>query len=505
MKTLLVSIISVLFPLLASAQQLITLDLKAEIDNGTYELEPGKELWTETYNPAINILTFNGGMFNFSHIPGQSGGEDVGGGMSYWDGFTLCASGDTTDYGMLGNSDGWVSEQWGCMAGGGLNESLNVEQGWPYLVAYWGFFYGGADIHTCRIDFDGQTHIAKGVYICNHPWPYYGNIHGDGFASAFTEEGSYFTITAHGLLNGEDTGSEVTLTLAENNGDGEQHGEDWPEGLVQESEWQWMDLEELGEIDGLYFTMASSDADPIYGPNTATYFCLDRLQIYEHINTEVPSRPSNLTTSDITEDSITLHWATSGDADSWLVYLNDSLVDETTDTLYCYTNLTAYSEYSLKVIAQNINGQSDPASVSAKTIDATAPTAPGDLAAQVIDPYTLVLTWTASTDNVAVSRYRIFLDGVQEARPKTNTYTLTGLDSETTYSIQVDAIDESGNVSEAAEISVRLADDPLAITDTNAPATASTAQIFTLDGQPVTDASRPGIYIINKRKIKIQK
>ena len=117
----------------------------------------------------------------------------------------------------------------------------------------------------------------------------------------------------------------------------------------------------------------------------------------------------------------------------------------------------------------------------------------------------MVLTWTASTDNVAVSRDRIFLDGVQEARPKTNTYTLTGLDSETTYTIQIDAIDESGNVSEAAEISVRLADDPLAITDANAQTAMGATQIFTLDGQPVTDASRPGIYIINKRKIKIQK
>ncbi|MNW18020.1 hypothetical protein D3C71_2174080 [compost metagenome] len=39
------------------------------------------------------------------------------------------------------------------------------------------------------------------------------------------------------------------------------------------------DLEELGEVQYLVFRMASSDSDPIYGMNTAAYFCLDKLSV----------------------------------------------------------------------------------------------------------------------------------------------------------------------------------------------------------------------------------
>lgn len=456
------------------AQNVITLDLKTAVDNGDYTLDDEHGKWTETYNPAENILSFNNGMFNFSHMPSKFGGADVGGDMSYWDGFTLCSSGDTTDYGMVGNSDGWVTEQWGCMAGGGLNENMEVEQGYPYLVGYWGFFAKEQTLYSCRVDFDGNVHKAKGVYVCNHPWPYYGNMHGDGFASAFTEEGSYFTITAHGLLGGEDTGSEVSLTLAENIGDGQQYGEDWPEGLVQSNEWQWMPLEELGDVDGIYFTMETSDADPMYGPNTATYFCMDRMQIYESEESMVPQRPNGLTADGIGEEQVTLHWNNSDDADSWMLYLDDEFVGETTDTLYTYTSLSPYTEYTLKVVAVNEVGQSDPASIKTKTIDETAPTTPAEITAEVLSPYSIALSWTASEDNVGVTRYRVFVNGVQESRPKTNNYTLTGLDPDTEYTIAVDAVDASGNTSEQVVVKTRterilppLPDEPQELTATN--------------------------------------
>lgn len=455
MKKLLYTMILVLCATTITAQNVITLDLKQAVDEGQYLLDTDKGHWTETYNPAFNTLTFNNGMFNFSHIPGMFGGEDVGGGMSYWDGFTICSNGDTTDYGMLGSSDGWISEQWGCMAGGGLNEGFETEQGYPYLVAYWGFAFETIEMHSCRVDFDGLPHKVKGVYVCNHPWPYYGTIHGDGFGSAFTEEGDYLSVTAHGLLGGEDTGSSVTLTLSENLGDGEVRGEDWPEGLSMSSDWQWMDLEELGEVDGIYFTMETSDEDPLYGPNAAAYFCLDRMQIYEHETTEAPQRPNGLTANNITESEVTLHWHNNGDATHWIVYLNDSIVGQTTDTLYIYNSLSPFTEYVLKVVAVNDYGQSDAASITAKTIDQTAPTIPTNLEAVVNGPYSIDLTWTASDDNVGVTRYRVYLNGTQEARPKTTAYTLTGLDPDTEYSIAVEAIDASGNVSEQAIVSAR--------------------------------------------------
>lgn len=491
----------------ATAQKVITLDLKSAIDAGTYLLDADKGHWEETYNPNINTLSFNNGMFNFSHMPNMTGGEDVGGGMSYWDGFTICSSGDTTDYGLVGNSDGWITEQWGCMAGGGINDNMRPEQGRPYLVAYWGFMQESINLHSCRIDFDGQSHKAKGVYISNHPWPYYGIIHGDGFGSAFTLEGDYFSITAHGLIDGEDTGSSVTLTLAENTGSSETGGDNWPQGLSISSDWQWMSLEELGEIDGLYFTMESSDADPLYGLNTAAYFCLDRMQIYEHTESAKPQRPNGLTASNVGETEITISWNNNGDADHWTIFLNDSLVAQVNDTIYTYTNLSPYSDYALKVTAANTIGDSDPATINAKTIDTTAPTAPTNLCAKVLSPYSAELTWTESADNVGVTRYRIHLNDTLEARPKTTSYTLTGLDADIIYTIAVDAIDASGNVSPQAEITLRLSDDPLALGSIHSDnAHQNYHTIYTLDGKPIKGYNihtlPRGVYIIKGMTIR---
>lgn len=442
-----------------NAQEVYTLDL----ESSDYEFFEDKEYWKETYNTQESILSFNGGMFNFSHIPGQFGGTDVGGGMSYWDGFTICRSGDTTDYGMIGNSDGWVPQQWGCMAGGGLNSNFQTEQGKPYLVAYWGYYYETEGVHACQVDFDGETHRVKGTYICNHPWPYYGNIHGDGFAGAFATKGDYFTITAHGMLNGEDTGSSVTMTLAENDGSSTQQEEGWPKGLVQSKEWQWMDLSELGEVDAVYFTMATSDADPLYGPNTAVYFCLDKMQIYEHEETSLPARPTGLTASDITENSVTLSWNTSAHAEKYAVYLDDEKLAETTQTSYTFRGLYPYRKYTLKVVANNQNGDSDPTSIDVQTIDVTAPSAPSNISVTPISCYKVQLNWTASTDNVAVTRYRIYVNGKEEAHPKTNSYTITGLDPCTKNDVEISAIDASKNESAKTHITILTPKAPGAI------------------------------------------
>lgn len=430
------------------AQNIITLDLQTELDNGTYTLFDDKEYWDQTYNPEENILSFNEGMFNFSHIPGLFGGSDVGGGMSYWDGFTLCKSGDTTDYGMVGNSDGWVPQQWGCMAGGGLNSEFQAEQGKPYLVAYWGYYYETEGVHACQVDFDGDLHRVKGTYICNHPWPYYGNIHGDGFASAFDYPGCFFTITAHGMVGGEDTGSSVTLTLAEYTDD--------ETGLVQSADWQWMDLSVLGEVDAVYFTMDTSDADPLYGPNTAVYFCLDKMQIYETSGSEeehtLPKRPSGLNAVDIKETELSVAWNAAEGAEKYAMYLDGVFVEYTDETSYSFVDLEPYKEYTLKVVAVNEYGESDPVSITGKTVDITEPSAPQNIVVDVVDSFTARLTWDASTDNVAVTRYRIYVNGKEEARPKTNSYTIKGLDPETEYTIEIEATDASGNNSEKGKV-----------------------------------------------------
>lgn len=455
MKRIITSLLFIPHLFCTYAQDIITLDLQEGIDIGEYSIdEQGK--WNQTYNTQINTLSFNRGIFNFSHIIGQEGGMDYVEGMSYWDGFTLCNSGDTNDYGENGSSDGWVPQQWGCMAGGGLNSNLEAQNGRPYLVAYWGFHMeeeeGGKP--SCMVEFDNKTHKVKGVYICNHPWPYYGNIHGDGFCSAFDYKDSYFTLTAHGMLHGNDTGSKVTMTLAENNGDGIVHSKGWPKGLVQSAEWQWMDLTSLGLVDAVYFTMESSDADPKYGINTAAYFCLDKMQIYEHEDIPVPTRPSGLCVSGNYEEKMTIKWNTQKDATSYDVYLNNRKVGSTSYNMFVLRDLRPYTEYTVKVIAKNSHGESDPVSMVARTLDLTAPSAPTNIIATAVSPYKVQLKWDASEDNVSVKKYVVYKDSKIESRPTNNSYTLTGLDPCTKYSITIAAIDASGNTSEMTSIEI---------------------------------------------------
>src|SRR5437016_5865615 len=78
--------------------------------------------------------------------------------------------------------------------------------------------------------------------------------------------------------------------------------------------------------------------------------------------------------------------------------------------------------------------------------DTTAPTVPTNLSATAISSSQINLAWTASTDNVAVTGYKVFRAGVQIATVTAGaTYQNTGLTAGTPYSYTVSAYDAAGN------------------------------------------------------------
>lgn len=79
--------------------------------------------------------------------------------------------------------------------------------------------------------------------------------------------------------------------------------------------------------------------------------------------------------------------------------------------------------------------------------DTQAPTVPTNLTAQNTTQTTTNLTWTSSSDNVAVIGYDIFRNGLFLTTVSTNSYNATGLNSATTYSFSVNAKDAAGNTS----------------------------------------------------------
>ena len=444
----------------ANSIDTIVLNLRQPTAPPAFELNEGA-YWTETYNSTdYPFMEFD--LFKFTHIPAGFGGTDVGSGMSYWDGFTYSTNGDSLDYGIFGDSEGWLAHQWGCMAGGGIktdaqghilkdeNGKVLVEKGLPYLAAYWGYWIeemGGAPCLQALFT-DGKAYKAVGVYINNHPWPYYGNIHGDGFARPFAE-GDCFKLIIHGFNEQlEDIGVTVEHTLAEfTNGE-----------LRQSPDWEWIDLSPLGEVYGFYFTMTSTDVhnNVELGPNTAVYFCLDKLMVSpvsEEI--EIPGRPINLAGT-ATETSIHFSWAAgSGIAPSgYNVYLNDELAATVSATAYLFEELNPATAYKIGVEAFNeTTAVSAQAFITVSTIDETAPTKPANLQATPTAT-TIALSWTVSSDNVGVTGYNIFVDGVRVKRVTDTSYTITLLDPDTEYWVEVEAFDAADNRSERSAVQV---------------------------------------------------
>lgn len=77
--------------------------------------------------------------------------------------------------------------------------------------------------------------------------------------------------------------------------------------------------------------------------------------------------------------------------------------------------------------------------------DTTAPSVPTNLSATGVSSTGINLTWTASTDTVGVTGYKIYRGGTQIATSVTNSYSNTGLTPATTYNYTVSAYDAAGN------------------------------------------------------------
>ena len=82
--------------------------------------------------------------------------------------------------------------------------------------------------------------------------------------------------------------------------------------------------------------------------------------------------------------------------------------------------------------------------------DTQAPTAPTALSASGTTSVSTNLSWTASTDNVAVTGYDVYNGTTLLATVTSTTYAVTGLTASTAYTFTVKAKDAAGNISAAS-------------------------------------------------------
>lgn len=84
---------------------------------------------------------------------------------------------------------------------------------------------------------------------------------------------------------------------------------------------------------------------------------------------------------------------------------------------------------------------------SAPSNDTEAPSTPTNLTVTNTNSSSVSLSWTASTDNVAIAGYEIYLNGVFQFTVTGTTATINGLASSTAYNFYVIAKDTTGNTS----------------------------------------------------------
>ena len=171
-----------------------------------------------------------------------------------------------------------------------------------------------------------------------------------------------------------------------------------------------------------------------------------------------PSAPTNLSASNITTTSLTLSWAASTDnvgVTGYDVYQNGVKINPSniTATSYNVSGLTAGTAYSYFVRAKDGAGNESAASAALSVItnapDTEPPTSPVNLVSTIIGLTSFKLNWTASTDNVGVTGYDVYQNGVKinPSNITTTSYNVTGLLAATLYSYTIKAKDAAGNQS----------------------------------------------------------
>ena len=201
-------------------------------------------------------------------------------------------------------------------------------------------------------------------------------------------------------------------------------------------------------------------------------------------DTEAPTAPTEVKATEVTETTAKVTWSEATDnvgVVGYNVYLNETKVNDTlvTGTEYALTELTEATEYAVRVTAvdaaENESARSEAATFTTlkkeEPKDTEAPSVPTAVAAADITQTTAKITWAASTDNVGVAGYNIYVDEAKvNASPVTATeYGLTGLSANTEYTVRVSAVDEAENESARSEAATFTTLEAEEETDTEAP------------------------------------
>ena len=201
-------------------------------------------------------------------------------------------------------------------------------------------------------------------------------------------------------------------------------------------------------------------------------------------DTEAPTAPTEVKATEVTETTAKVTWSEATDnvgVVGYNVYLNETKVNDTlvTGTEYALTELTEATEYAVRVTAvdaaENESARSEAATFTTlkkeEPKDTEAPSVPTAVAAADITQTTAKVTWDASTDNVGVVGYNVYVNEakVNASSVTVTEYDLTGLTEATEYTVRVTAVDAAENESARSEAVTFTTLEAEEETDTEAP------------------------------------
>ncbi len=196
------------------------------------------------------------------------------------------------------------------------------------------------------------------------------------------------------------------------------------------------------------------------------------------LDTTPPSAPANVVASAVGPAQVNVSWTASTDNVGVTGYRVErcqgagctgfAQVGTPSGTSFSDSGLSASTSYSYRLVAVdaagNVSGYSAVASATTPaTADTSSPSAPTGLAGTAVSSSQVSLSWTASTDNVGVTGYRVercqgagCTTFAQVGTPTGTSFNDTGLSASTSYSYRVLAADAAGNVSAYSAVATRV-------------------------------------------------
>ncbi len=171
-----------------------------------------------------------------------------------------------------------------------------------------------------------------------------------------------------------------------------------------------------------------------------------------HISAAPPAAPSNLTAVVTSSNAVALSWTASSSTNTlsgYKVYRDGGYLKTAATTSASDTGLALAVQYCYTVSAIDENNLESAQSNTgcAMTSDMAPPSVPADLIANAITSSRVDLAWSAASDDVGVTGYKLYRNGVYLMSSVTTTASDAELSPATRYCYAITAFDAAANES----------------------------------------------------------